>query len=355
MTFEQIWHSCHTRQATADLCHKAADAGLLHPATFWNAAASGCSGSRSRTPCRAFTVNELLVVMAIVLVLSALMSVAISASQTSAKVRRTRAVIAKLEAIIGPQFDSYAGRNPVLTPNKTRGDVLREAVERDLPDSWEDVERLANETSDTATLKIMSPHQRAYVSIWNSIAKRGLTEQVRQSNGSAECLFMIVMQGGISDCLDCRMSRMDVGDQDRDTMPEFLDAWDRPIGFVLWPTGLCLPAGSTKRFFASGTSAPPFDSVMPPLGDPQGGLLRPLIFSMGPNQAAGIGTVCGNCGVELVSVAAASDQVCPRCGRLNSFFPKNETSCELFAASPLPEVGLTEASDNITNFDEVAR
>jgi len=117
------------------------------------------------------------------------------------------------------------------------------------------------------------------------------------------------MQGGIADCLDCKMSKIDVGDQDGDNMPEFLDAWGMPIGFVLWPTGLRLPAGSAAPFFAS---AQPLDSVVPTLGDAKGGLVRPLIFSMGPDRVAGIGA----------------------------------------DASPLPAA--MECADNLTNFEQEA-
>lgn len=104
------------------------------------AAACGPSERRPGAPLLAFTATELLVVMAIVLVLSSLMGVAVSSTQSSAKIRRTQALIAKLDAIVGSQFDSYAGRNPVVPPNTSRGAVLREVVEKDLPDSWERVE-----------------------------------------------------------------------------------------------------------------------------------------------------------------------------------------------------------------------
>lgn len=311
MTFERSSLARHRRRRLADCRRYSADQGgvfVTRSKVVGNGGASAHHGGRAGIAGRAFTLTELLVAMAIVLVLSALTGVAVSASQTSTKVRRTRAVIAKVDAIIGAQYDSYAGQNAVATPLKSRGDVLREAVEKDLPDSWDDVERLANEAADPAALAAMSPHQRAYVSVWKSVASRGLTEQIRQANGSAECLFMIVMQGGIADCLDCRMSRIDVGDEDRDTMPEFLDAWDRPIGFMLWPRDLRLPAHAKSQFFS--TKAP-FDPVMPSPSEAPGGLLRPLIFSAGPDGEAGLGE----------------------------------------AAAPL----LPDASDNVTNFDEVAK
>lgn len=310
MTFGRRSLACQRRQA-ADGRDDSVDKGAMflpRSDVVGNVGASGWHGRRAVKADRAFTLTELLVAMAIVLVLSSLMGVAVSASQTSAKVRRTRAVIAKIDAMIGAQYDSYAGQNPVATPLKSRGDALREAVDKDLPDSWNDVERLANEAADPVALAAMSPHQRAYVSVWKSVASRGLTEQIRQANGSAECLFMIVMQGGIADCLDCRMSRMDVGDQDRDGMPEFWDAWDRPIGFVLWPRSLRLPANAKTQFFSEKA---PFDPVMPSPSEALGGLLRPLIFSAGPDGEPGMGE----------------------------------------AAAPL----LPDASDNVTNFDEVAK
>jgi len=94
-----------------------------------------------------------------------------------------------------------------------------------------------------------------------------------------------VMQGGIADCLDCRMPRIEIGDEDGDGMPEFIDAWGKPVCYVLKPTGLRLPAGSATPFF---TTAEPFDSAVPSLGAAKGGLMRPLIYSTGPDRIAGI-------------------------------------------------------------------
>lgn len=251
---------------------------------------------------RGYSLTELLVVTTIILVLTSLLATAVLSVQSRQKKYRTEALLEKLDGIVSAHYSAYASRNVAVPSNQSRGDVLRALATGDLPDDWAQVEAMAAQ----ASVDTLTPHQRAYRAVWTSIAN---PQQVKQANGSAECLFMIVMQGGIADCLDCRMSRIDVGDQDGDNMPEFLDAWGMPIGFVLWPTGLRLPAGSAAPFFAS---APPFDSAVPSLGDAKGGLLRPLIFSMGPDRAAGYGT----------------------------------------AASPLP--GATECADNITNFEQEA-
>jgi len=250
-----------------------------------------------------FTLPELLVVTTIILILTSLLGVAVSAGQTSQKRYHTLSLIGKLDGIISSHYAGYASRNVDVTTNQSRGAVLRAMATGDLPDAWEIVEAVATGTSEIP----LSPHQRAYASVWNSI---GNPQDVKQANASAECLFMIVMQGGIADCLDCRVSRIDVGDQDGDGMPEFHDSWGMPIGFVLWPTGLRLPAGSGTPFFAA---AQPFDSAVPSLADAKGGLMRPLIYSCGPDRISGLG---GD-------------------------------------AAALP--GATEHADNLTNFEEEAK
>ena len=153
----------------------------------------------------------------------------------------------------------------------------------------------------------LTPHQLAYVAVWNSIANK---QAVMQSHAGAECLFMIVMQGGIADCLDCRGLRIDIGDQDGDGMPEFLDAWGSPIRLILWPSDLQLPPGSGKRFFST---IPPFDATVPTIDDSVGGLMRPLIVSPGPDRAFGL------------------------------------------TATTAPQSGVSDYADNITNFDDEAK
>lgn len=226
---------------------------------------------------RGFSLTELLVVAAIIVVLASLAGSAVSAASSSQKKFRTQALISRLSSIVSAQFSDYGGRNLGSSSANERGALLRAVAQRDLPDTWAIVRDLADD--DPAAL---SPHQRAYVAVWKSI---GNQDQVVAANASAECLFMIVMQGGIADCLDCRGLSIDVGDQDGDNMPEFLDAWGTPIAFVLWPSGLELPAGSGRQFFST---VLPFEPFVPTVHDPKGGLMRPLIVSAGPDKDYGI-------------------------------------------------------------------
>ena len=188
------------------------------------------------SPRPAFTLVELLVVVSIILLLMGLVGSAVSAARTSQKKQATQALIAKLDGVIQQHLSSYASRN--------LSSAATEALAKlELPDNWTDV-------GGTAT----SP-QAAYASVRSSIST--LTTGV---NGDAECLFMIVMQGGVADCLDCAgLARSEMGDKDNDGALEFWDAWGEPIRYVRQPT------------------------AMPT----QGGKIRPLIYSGGPRKLVG--------------------------------------------------------------------
>jgi type II secretory pathway pseudopilin PulG len=232
---------------------------------------------RVRRPLAGFSLTELLVAVSVILMLMSLLAAAVSTAKSSHRHLATASLIAKLNGVIAAQYGTYAGLNVDASSASERGETLREIATGDLPDSWDEVERLAGKATADLT-----PAQRAYVAIWNAVEDKQL---VTQDHASAECLFMIVMQGGIADCLDCRGLRTDIGDVDGDEMPEFLDAWGTPIGFALWPAGLELPATEGRKFFSSQL---PFDEVMPDKGGAAGGRMRPLLVSAGPDREYGL-------------------------------------------------------------------
>jgi prepilin-type N-terminal cleavage/methylation domain-containing protein len=293
----------------------------------------------------AFTLTELLVVIAIILLLMTLLGGAVSAARSGAKISSTRATIDKLNTIVTTQLATYDSRRvdiPASLPSgiPTRSSyrawfIRRNMITGDMPDRWTDVQYMATPANGWVP---QSPAQRAYISIWNAAAIPPTS-----TYAGAECLFMIVMRGGIADCLDCGGLRTtDIGDKDNDGMPEFWDAWGNPIGFILWPYAVELPAGSGSRFF-TGTRSPsdPFASSghlpTPALG------LRPLIYSAGPdgeysldrqsetgNLNAGsnpVGRDCGNWGIAPTSLAGGRSLV----------------------------DGIDYRADNITNFDAEAK
>jgi len=224
-----------------------------------------------------------MVAFCVLLTLASLTMVAMSAASLNVKRMRTRAIISKLDAIISAQFTSYASRSVDAGPNSSRGEILRAIAKHDLPDSWQVVQRLADNPAAVLAetgLSELTPPQRAYVAAWESQFELG--SPVVASNDAAECLFLTVMFGGLADCLDCGSLRAEVGDTDNDGAPEFLDAWDRPIGFVYEPKDFKLPAVSgTTNFFSSSL---PFDPVIATSGVP----MRPLIVSAGSDGQFGL-------------------------------------------------------------------
>jgi prepilin-type N-terminal cleavage/methylation domain-containing protein len=303
-----------------------------------------------------FSLVELLVVMSIMVVLLGLVSAAVSGARASQKKQSTRLLISKLDAIIQQQMATYAAR-VVPPPADSDGDGLpnypagwtkaayrswyirRNLVTGDLPDRWSDVAALASGTvpltsSGTAKLPITSS-QRTYSAVWQSLANQQRSNAPQQYAG-AECLFMIVMQGGIADCLDCgELRTAERGDKDDDGLFEFWDAWGNPIGFILWPAGLQLPGGSGAAFFTGSRQLEGFKSARP---SPTLGM-RPLIYSAGPDGEYGFNRADE---VETLTVGASPQG--GDCGNPAAFPTQT-------MAAPLNST----ASDNLTNLDVEVR
>jgi prepilin-type N-terminal cleavage/methylation domain-containing protein len=316
-----------------------------------------------------FTLTELLVVISIVLVLVSLIGAGVSAARGSQKKQATRALIAKLDAIIQQHAISYDTRSVDMSACPAGVSksayrawyIRRNLITGDLPDRWTDVQFMAANPSQFTTR-----HQRTYIAIWNALGSDKQT-QVMANNASAECLFMIIMQGGIADCLDCgSLAISEVGDQDGDGMPEFWDAWRNPIGLLLWAPALELPSGSGTRFFSDSRALDP-----PWSGNPRPSLgMRPLIYSVGADGKSGLdrhSTIIGSSPNESkTDIANLSFGSTPLvgwgCGDYSINTPINANSSAFSASGgkdtkPLPPNDIVDyRADNITNFDgEVGR
>ncbi len=277
---------------------------------------------------RGFTLTELLVAAAVVLALMTLLGGAVSAARGSQKKQATQALIARLDAIIQQHYSSFATRS---APGSTAANIAanrRLMATADMPDNWKEVETLkegATDLIDSTSRKFpINAAQRAYVQYYGSATPSPKFED-------AECLFMIIMLGGLADCLDCgSLGLSEIGDKDGDSAPEFWDAWKNPIGFVLWPAGFELPPGSGRFFsttapFSEGTAAAAV-----------GGVMRPLIYSSGADGRSCIGTS------TFRQLASGSN-----CG--NPGDSDVATNGALAGDSP------DQRADNITNFDSEVR
>jgi len=306
----------------------------------------------------AFTLVELLVSCAIILILASLIGAAVSAARTSQKISATRQLIDNLSTILTTHMascDSQAvdmsGCPNGMSRNAYRAwFIRRNFITGDMPDRWTDVQ--FSGTAGAGDWTPLTASQRTYRSIFNSVpfatGTSWGTNTVTSgtwwaaSLSGAECLFMIVMRGGIADCLDCgSLKTADIGDFDNDGNPEFLDAWGNPIGYILWPAAVQLPAGSGMNFFTTGSRRldDPFVSgttIRPSLG------MRPLIYSSGPDGrntlARGSEVATLNAGTAVGPWASGSN-----CGNWN--------------AAPTSTAGVPGSfdADNITNLDTEAR
>jgi len=319
---------------------------------------------RDASPCKGFTLTELLVAVAIILVLLGLISGAASAARNSQKTNATRSLIDKLDAILMTQIESYNGRSvdvsdssPLPAEIKTALKLLaarrawairRNMISGDLPDRWTDVEFMFSSPKWVPA----STSQSTYINLWRSAPTKPSS-----TFAGAECLFMIVMQGGIADCLDCgSLKTSDVGDQDNDGFMEFLDAWGNPIGYILWPAAIELPAGTGRKFFSDSRALQPpatgedvnqnwildtgedtngngaLDSLTPTLG------MRPLIYSAGPDGEYGFDR-----NSEKANLGDTTDVYGLSCGDWTKAPTNTSASPNAFAA------------DNITNLDDEAK
>ncbi len=291
---------------------------------------------------RGFSLVELMVVMTIMTLLVGLLGAALAGARTSSKKQQTQLLISKLDAIIRQQFANYASKTaptPATPPSgMTRAAyrswyIRRNLISADLPDNWTDVNLLASGTSvgfGSSEKFPLTAAQRAYASLYPGISPTPVW-------GDAECLFMIVMQGGIANCIDCgELKTADRGDKDNDGAFEFWDAWGNPIGLVLWPAGVQLPAGSNVSFYSG---ARQIEDPLPAAGvypSPSLGM-RPLIYSAGPDGIASIGVSSGNLDLGLECGSPSNATVQALAGFLND------------SANP----GDFRA-DNITNLDAEA-
>ena len=343
--------------------------------------------ARSR---RGFTLTELLVVMLIIVLMIGLIAAATSAARASHKKQITRVLITKLDAIVRHHLSTCTGRNVVIpdrdslaamnmTPASYRSwFIRRNVITGDLPCHWSDVAVLAASAAASPNILPLTLPQKTYAAIWNdglrkkqqimpggqgypivNVANPSEDEMdivagkesdiVSLRYAGAECLFMAVMQGGISDCLECGELRgADRGDKDGDNAFEFWDAWGNPIGFMLWPAGLQLPPGAGTAFFMSQGRA--LEQAFPPEGTaPSPSLgMRPLIYSAGPDGKYGLSPF----GPYDITPA---DWI----GNLAGGTVPVGRGCGDWAVNPTSTMAVPEgtvASDNLTNLDaEAAR
>jgi len=219
---------------------------------------------------RGFTLVELLVVITILAILSSLTLMGLARAGSRGKSDATKFLIRKLSDAVTEHYETY--EDAALTASSLV--ALRSRMREEMPDAWADIAPSTN--VPTPSTAVGRTYQR-YKARFPSASK---TFQ------GAECLYMIVTESGLFPDFLGSIKPDRVGDVDEDGAREFLDGWGRPIEFFRWAPGLPSLL-TTIQIPASGGSNPRPDPMDVSNADPNAFALFPVIYSAGPDGAAG--------------------------------------------------------------------
>ncbi len=230
----------------------------------------------------AFTLIELLITMAIIGLLTSILLVTLSRIQLQAKQKRTQQQIKKIDQLVRPlyeellttplavQFAPLGPAPPSDNPNfndyllrlkQRRFQILccrRELLRMELPDRKTDVLTDSYLFADGSRMQMPSRLQ-AFRSMRTS-------QWSTQYQGS-ECLYLI-----LSTLKDRDVNAIDfllpseIGDLDNDGMPEVLDAFGNPLGFLRWAPGISSRPG-IDGYWGSCDPSDPTNNPEGALGD----------------------------------------------------------------------------------------
>ena len=240
-----------------------------------------------------FTLVELMVVLVIISILSALTLSGLAGARQRAKVDKTKSTIRKLHEIVMPQYESYLSRRRsvsgtdqvTIATNRLAG--IRLLMVQELPDLWADVYDSVTAAQSAGARGVAVRYAAFKFSLANASGTQWGTN--RDKYQGAECLAMAVTKGGFSgDAIDSFRSD-EIGDIDADGAPEFWDGWGRPIAFIRWPAGYA----SSIQVQNAATNPDPFDpfKISTPIAYPTTAPsqvdygLTPLIYSPGPDES----------------------------------------------------------------------
>jgi Tfp pilus assembly protein PilE len=268
---------------------------------------------------------ELLVVLIIIGILSAMMLGGLASAGRKSKAEKTRFLLQKLNDPIMEWFEEY---EDLATAGVSD---IRFKMREEMPDAWQDIARTPGTNILDSSGSPIDPQTTAGWAYYRYYTKHRPDDRFV----GAECLYMIITQSGrYPDFLET-VHPSQVGDIDGDGAKEFWDGWQRPISFLRWAPGFW-DSNLHDSFFAGldPSGAPVLDPVLG--GQP----LVPLIFSAGPDESTNdpLGALSG-----YAIVRSASGW--PNAALANPYSFKPSGS---LIGAPNPGPGGT-ADDNITN------
>jgi prepilin-type N-terminal cleavage/methylation domain-containing protein len=201
-----------------------------------------------------FTLPEIIVVVAIMLLLSTLLIVAVRNSLTSARIAATRATVRIADGILQSRIDAYKRSrfsDPLFLESFDKlpkadgaGGVVWVPAQQVVP-SWCDNEELRQ----LFVRKYL--YSRAFPQTWSEVADwmgPDSGEQppvvVNRATEPAEVLLFLLTRSAATFQIDAESLNPDhIRDTDGNGKPELLDAWGNPVRWYRWPTRLVRPGG----------------------------------------------------------------------------------------------------------------
>jgi len=216
-------------------------------------------------------------------ILTAAMTYVMSGAQESAKIAKTRSLIARLNVLVMQKYESYRYRRlPVAIPAglspqdaaKVRCDVIRQLMRLEMPDRWTDVTdnpvRITNPATGIKSIVMQRPTcNQAYLAFCNSVSSSTAFREHSLDYQGAKCLYLLATMGLEDADAAENFSEGDIADFDKTGCKVFLDAWGNPIEFLRWAPGFVSPLQPAKPG-TSGVPATARDLRMPDQTDPTG-------------------------------------------------------------------------------------
>lgn len=205
----------------------------------------------------AFTLMEMLVVVALLGTLLGISAAGMRVADNMAREARTRATISKLNHFVMQKYADYQYRRVPGNNARERLENLRKLQAAEMPDYWDQIQNY-------------SPKRLL-------VARQHRTEN---DFPSAELLYQIVM--GMPEA-DSAFTSMEIADTDGNGLNEFVDGWGTPIYFIRWPFNHNDGFNGAVSKIQNGEDPDPFD----PQKVGNWHAVFPLIFSCGPDRARG--------------------------------------------------------------------
>ncbi len=268
---------------------------------------------QQRHPRPAFTLIELVLVLAIIGILASALLGALYSTQEAARAQRTKVTIAKLDSAIRAQWDTYRTRRVAInrgTAEGARAFAARQLQARwdlqraEMPDRFEDIRDDPAGANNPMTLAYKDAIDGFRIA---QNARKGTSldfasylSAIIATNKSSECLYLTITVG-MNPMDEIKFIEAEIGDTDDDGMPEFIDGYGEPINFLRWAPGFISdiqkpnpelwpdpfdPLGVGRQ-----VTGGPTPEISPPNNPPStsyGYLMYPLIYSAGPDGAGAL-------------------------------------------------------------------